>query len=112
MDQIKPYTFIANLGDLIEEIQPDSIISRTVYKDKHLKAILFGFDAEQELSEHTSSQDAIIHILAGDGRITLDTECFEVSAGAWVHMQARLKHSVIAHTPLQMILLMFDQTSE
>ena len=108
MDHTNPYTFIANLGDLIEVIQPDSIISRTFYKDKHLKAILFGFDAEQELSEHTSSQDAIIHILAGEGTITLDTDSFEVGAGAWVHMQARLKHSVVAHTPLQMLLLMFD----
>lgn len=112
MEAIKSYTFIADLGDLIDAIQTDSIISRTVYKDKHLKAILFGFDTGQELSEHTSSHDAVIHILKGNASITLGEDQFDVEAGAWIHMQAHLKHSVVANTPLQMLLLMFDHESE
>src|SRR3954447_22218449 len=65
-----PYLLIENLAGLIDTIKPNSIISRTFYKDDHLKAILFGFDTGQELSEHTASQAAIIQILQGEAAVT------------------------------------------
>ena len=61
-----PYTFIA---DLTREAKPptDGILSRTLYDDEGLKAVLFGFGAGQELSEHTSTMPAILQFLAGEG---------------------------------------------
>jgi quercetin dioxygenase-like cupin family protein len=103
------YTLIDNLPGLIGAIQPDSIISRTFHKDEHLKAILFGFDAGQELSEHTSSQAAIIQVIQGEAVVTLGDDRHELAAGAWIHMPPRLRHSVHARTPLVMLLLMFGQ---
>ena len=100
------YTLVENLTDLIETIQPDSIISRTFYNNTQLKAILFGFDAGQELSEHTASQAAIIQIVRGDAVITLGEDRYELSIGSWIHMPPRLKHSVQATTPLLMLLTM------
>jgi quercetin dioxygenase-like cupin family protein len=100
------YTLIENLSGLIETIQPDSIVSRTFYKDGQLKAILFGFDAGQELSEHTSSQAAIIQIVQGEAVITLGDDRYELTAGSWIHMPPLLKHSVQASTPLLMLLTM------
>lgn len=100
------YTLVEDLAGLIETIQPDSIVSRTFYKDDRLKAILFGFDAGQELSEHTASQAAIIQIVRGEATITLGEDRHELSAGAWLSMPPRLKHSVFAKTPLHMLLLM------
>lgn len=102
------YTLIPNFDGLIEEIQPDSIVSRTFYKGDGLKAILFGFDTGQELSEHTSSQAAIIQIVKGDATVTLGDDQHELSAGAWVQMAPRLKHSIFAKTQLHMLLLMFE----
>lgn len=101
------YTLIPDLGTLLN-IQPESIVSRTFYKDDHMKAILFGFDIGQELSEHTSSQTAIIQIVQGSATVTLGDDRHELSAGAWMHMQPRLKHSIVATSPLHMLLLMFD----
>lgn len=101
-----PYTLIENLAGLVESIQPESIISRTFYSDDRLKAILFAFDTGQELSEHTSSQAAMIHIVQGEAAVTLGDDRYDLSAGAWVHMTPRLKHSVYAKTPLVMLLLM------
>jgi quercetin dioxygenase-like cupin family protein len=101
------YTLVENLGDLIESIQPDSIVSRTFYKDARLKAIMFGFDAGQELSEHTASQAAIIQIVQGEAIVTLGEDRHELGAGAWMYMPPRLKHSVYAQTPLTMLLSMF-----
>jgi hypothetical protein len=49
---------------LIEEIPPESIVSRTVYRDKTVKAVLFGFAAGEGLSEHTAAQAAILYFCA------------------------------------------------
>lgn len=96
----------SNLEDLIPEIPSDSIVSRTIYKDADFKAVLFGFAPEQALSEHSAAQAAVIHILEGEAVITLDGETHEAHPGTWLHMAPRLRHSVVAKTPLKMLLLM------
>ncbi|MCA9330483.1 cupin domain-containing protein, partial [Candidatus Saccharibacteria bacterium] len=73
------YTLYEDLGNLVDAIQLDSIVSRTFYKDDQLRAILFGFDAGQELSEHTSSQTAVIQIIQGEATITLGDDKHELS---------------------------------
>ncbi len=74
--------------------------------DDQLKAVLFGFAAGQELSEHTASSPAVIHILRGEAQLTLGGKVCEACEGAWVHMPAQLPHSVQAKTPLVMLLLL------
>ncbi len=101
------YTLIDDLARLIDQIPVESIVSRTFYKGDRMKAVLFGFDTGQELSEHTSAQAAVIQIVQGEATITLGDDRHELSAGSWLHMPPRLKHSVYARTPLIMLLLMF-----
>ncbi len=100
------YTFIENLFAQLPEIPPDSIVSRTFYSEGQLKAILFGFAAGQELSEHTSSQLAILHFLQGEADLTLGSDKMSVSAGAWATMPPHLPHSIVAKTQVVMLLLM------
>jgi quercetin dioxygenase-like cupin family protein len=100
------YTFFSNLADPAN-IPADGILSRTIYSDDQMKAVLFGFSTGEELSEHTASSAAIIHIVQGDARLTLGNDTMEASAGTWVHMPPRLPHSVYAKTPVVMLLLMF-----
>ena len=66
------YSFIADLAAQIPDIPSDSIISRTVYSDEAVKAVLFGFAAGQELSEHTASSPALLHILRGEVPSNID----------------------------------------
>jgi len=68
------YNYIANLDAQIPEIPTDSILSRTFYQDEQLKAILFGFASGQELSEHTASVPAFIHILEGQAHLILGND--------------------------------------
>lgn len=103
----REYTLVNDLNALIDSIPTDSIVSRTFYKSDRVKAIVFGFDTGQELSEHTSSQAAIIEVVRGDATVTLGEDTYELSAGSWLAMPPRLKHSVHAKTPLVMLLLMF-----
>ena len=96
------------LADLAAEVQvpENGITSRTLYSGDDVKVILFGFDSGQELSEHTASMPALIHILSGQGRLTLGAEEQAASPGTWAYMEANLPHSVVAETPLVMLLTM------
>lgn len=97
--------------DLIAEIRdipPESIVSRTFFQDELVRIILFGFAAGQELSEHTSSKPAILHILKGEARLKLGQDEFDAKAGAWAHMPPNLPHSILAKTPLIMLLTLFE----
>ncbi len=94
------------IGDLVEavSIPADGITSRTVFQDERMKVVLFGFDAGQELSEQTASMPAVMHFLQGQARLTLGQDAQEAQAGTWVHLPARLPHSVYAKTPVIMLL--------
>ena len=96
------------IADLLREAPPpaDGILSRTVYNDDRLKAIVFGFGAGQELSEHTSSLPAVIHLLSGEAALTLGSDPLKAGPGTWIHMPPGLKHSVRAETPVVMLLLL------
>lgn len=100
------YTFLTNLAAALPEVPPNSIISHTVHKDERLHAILFGFAPGQELSEHTSAYPAILHFVSGRATLTLGSDVQVVEAGAWAYMQPRLPHSIVAETPVTMLLLM------
>jgi quercetin dioxygenase-like cupin family protein len=101
-----PYFFIKDLNAQVTGLAPDSILSRSLYSDDQIRVFLFTFAPGQELSEHTASVPAIIHILEGDVRLTLGKDEFDAGPGAWAHMQAQLPHSVYAKTPTNMLLIM------
>jgi len=101
-----PYTYFENLASEIPEIPPDSIVSRTLYDDDQHKAILFGFAAGQELSEHTASQTALLYFVQGQAKLTLGGDESQAQPGTWVRMAPRLPHSVFAETTLVMLLLL------
>ncbi|HVT28879.1 MAG TPA: cupin domain-containing protein [Lacipirellulaceae bacterium] len=94
--------------DLANKIEPpaDGTLSKTIYQDERVKAVLFGFAAEQELSEHTASTPAIMHFLSGESEVTLGPEKTIARAGTWIHMLAQLPHSIRARTPVVMLLLL------
>lgn len=104
------HTTYEDLLSLIPEFIPDSIVSRTVFDDDRLKAVLFAFAPQQELSEHTSAHAAILHFLQGDARLTLGDEETQARSGTWVHMPARLPHSIVAKTNVIMLLLMLKSS--
>jgi quercetin dioxygenase-like cupin family protein len=100
------FAFHADLAELVGTIQPDSIISRSVHNDDRIRVTLFGFAAGQELTEHTASKPAIIQVLAGEGTYGLGREVVDVGPGSWAYMEPHLPHTVVARTPLVMLLTM------
>jgi quercetin dioxygenase-like cupin family protein len=94
--------------DIAAEVVPpaDGIVSRTLHNDAGLKAVIFGFGAGQELSEHTASMPAVMHFLKGEATVTLGDERVEARPGTWIHMQAGQLHTINAQTPTTMLLLL------
>lgn len=94
--------------DLIQAAEPpaDGILSRTVFQDDRLKAVVFGFGQGQELSEHTASKPAMLFFVKGEAVVGLGQDSQEARAGTWIHMPAGLKHSIKAKTPVVMLLIL------
>lgn len=102
------YTLVPDLGHMLPQTPPDSIISRTFYQDDQVRVILFAFAPGQELSEHTSSKPAILHFLSGEARLWLGGEEMSARRDTWVHMPAQLKHRILAQSEVTMLLYLFE----
>lgn len=100
------YKLIADLAELLPGIAEDTIISRSVYQDDQVKAILFGFAPGQELSEHTAARPAILHFLKGEAELTLGKDISVARQGTWAYMEAHLPHSILARTEVVLLLMM------
>ena len=103
-----PYFIVDELSSQMPEIPADSILSRTFYADEQIRVILFEFAKGQELSEHTASKPALLHFLQGEAQLTLGKDQFEARPGTWVHMQPNLAHSILAQTPVVMLLYLLE----
>ena len=99
------YTYII---DLAKEAEPpaDGILSRTVFQDDQLKAVVFGFGQGQELSEHTAAKPAMLFFVQGESTVGLGDDIQQAQPGTWIHMPANLKHSIKANTPVVMLLVL------
>ena len=97
------YLYLPEMGG---EVPPDGILSRTVFSSDGMKVVLFSFAPGTELSEHTAAKPAVLHFLEGEAELTLGEDARSARPGIWVHMPARLPHSVKAVTEVRMLLLM------
>jgi hypothetical protein len=71
-------------------VPPSGILSRTLHADRDVRAIVFGFAAGEELSEHTSSRAAIIQVLSGGFDLTLGEERGTRASGCGPAAPARI----------------------
>jgi quercetin dioxygenase-like cupin family protein len=88
------------------------VVSRTLLQTTHARVILFGFAAGQELSEHTSTQHALVQILSGECDFSLDGQWHSLQAGALLHMPPNLPHAVRAKQPFSMLLTLIKPNQE
>src|SRR4051812_32748893 len=93
--------------DLAREAEPpaDGILSRTVFHDDRLKAVVFGFGQGQELSEHTAAKPALPFFVKGEASVGPGDDVQEAQAGTRVHMPEGLKHSIKAKTLVVILLV-------
>lgn len=96
-------TVIADLRSEVD-VPQDGTLSRVLYKDDDVRLVVFAFDTDQELTEHTASMPAIIQVITGSCRLGLGDTSITAVPGTWVHMDAHLQHSVVALEPTILLL--------
>jgi quercetin dioxygenase-like cupin family protein len=66
--------------------------------------VLFGFAEGQELTEHTSTQQAVIQILTGECEFSLAGQQHLLKSGDLLYMPPNLRHAVKATRQFSMLL--------
>ncbi len=96
----------ARILSMPEETQfaANGIVSRTLLRTPTTRVVLFGFAEGQELSEHTSTSEALIQILSGRCEFSLDGKPHSLKAGDLLHMPPNLPHAVKATEKFSMLL--------
>ena len=59
----------------------NGIVSRTLLRTATSRIVLFGFAEGQELTEHTSTQSAVVQILSGECEFSLGGKPHAAKAG-------------------------------
>jgi quercetin dioxygenase-like cupin family protein len=103
----------AGVVSLSEETQfaTNGIVSRTLLRTPTSRVVLFGFAEGQELTEHTSTQEALVQILSGKCEFELDGQARQLKAGDLVFMPPNLPHSVKAIEKFSMLLTLSKPVS-
>lgn len=96
---------VAHLAALVD-YQEGAVVSRTLINRPTGTVTLFAFDAGQQLSEHTTPFDALVHVLDGEAEITISGSPLHLAAGQMVIMPAEKPHAVRAVGRLKMMLVM------
>ncbi|HMP82269.1 MAG TPA: cupin domain-containing protein [Verrucomicrobiota bacterium] len=96
----------AKIVSLAEETRfaPNGIVSRTVLVTPNSRTVLFGFAEGQELTEHTSTQHALIQILSGECDFSLAGKPHPLKSGDLLYMPPNLPHAVRATKQFAMLL--------
>lgn len=104
----------AQVRQLTDELQlPESGKMNVVLTDdKNAKVVAFAFAAGAGLAEHVAPLPAIIQIVQGEAALTVGDQAVEGKPGTWIQMTAKTPHSIMATTPLVMLLTLLKAGSE
>lgn len=105
MDPNPSATVIADLAAEVE-IPADGTLSRVLYNDESMRVVIFAFDADQELTEHSTPSAAILQVVSGRLALDLGDGTVNAGPGAWIRMAPGLPHSVRSVEPSIMLLTM------
>jgi len=83
---------------------PNGIVSRTLFRGPNVRVVLFGFAEGQELTEHTSTQTAMVQVLSGECDFSLSGKVQKLKAGDFLYMPPNAPHAVRASTQFSMLL--------
>jgi quercetin dioxygenase-like cupin family protein len=98
-----PHTAVVDAAAAVG-VQPGAVVSRVVYRDERLNVTVFALDAGEGLSEHQAARVALVQVLSGRLRLSVDGEDLEAGPGFWLHMAPGTRHSLVASAPTVMLL--------
>lgn len=98
---------VDDLGALVDVVA-DGTLSKVVHHGDGVRLVLFAFDRDQELTEHTASVPASLQVLRGRLAVGVGEERIELVPGGYVHLPAKAPHSVRALEPTVLLITMIS----
>lgn len=98
---------------LVEQIEYNTgqVSSKTLSQNPNVSVTLFSFSKGEEISTHTSRGDAMVTVLEGLAKITVDNVDYQVGAGETIVMPATIPHALFAVENFKIILtVVFPKT--
>jgi quercetin dioxygenase-like cupin family protein len=90
--------------DTETKFTPNGVVSRTLVNTGQCRVVLFGFAEGQELTEHTSTQHALVQILSGECDFSLNGQWHALKPGSLLHMPPNVPHAVRGTQAFSMLL--------
>lgn len=84
--------------------QPGQVVSKTLVQNAAVSVTIFAFEKDEEISTHESGGDAMVTVLEGTGKFTINGEEYFLEAGQSIIMPAGKPHAVYGHERFKMLL--------
>ena len=85
--------------------QDGQIVSKTLVQNNKISMTLFSFEKGEQISTHAAGGDAMVIVLEGTGRFTVDGVEYLVSEGQSIIMPKDIPHAVYGQERFKMLLL-------
>lgn len=102
LKNIQPEQVLSLAGQVTA--QSGQIVSRTLAQTPAVSLTLFAFAKGEEISTHESRGDALVQVLEGSGRFTVDGVDYMCRAGESLVMPAQKPHAVYGEEDFKMLL--------
>lgn len=98
-----PMEEVMQLPKLIE-VSQGQVVSKTFAQNDAVSLTLFAFDKGEEIGIHDSEGDALVTVIEGKGKFTVDGVDYVLDPGESLVMPAKKPHSVYAEESFKMLL--------
>ena len=106
MEQLIKNISKAEVLTLKEQVsyQEGQVVSKTLVQNDAVSVTLFAFEKDEEISTHESGGDAMVTVLEGTGRFTIEGDVFTLHEGETIIMPAKKPHAVYGEERFKMLL--------
>jgi len=101
-------SFVTQLREQLE-YPHTGVLSKVLLKDQACQYTLFCLAANTEISEHTSTRNATINVIEGQGLLTLLGQDIALKPGVFVFMPANAPHALKSEGNLAFLLTLSEK---
>lgn len=102
-------SLVIQLKDKIEYAET-GVLSKVLLKVPYCQYTLFCLAAGTDIAEHTSTRNAVVQVIEGQGTLTLEGQDINLEPGVFVFMPANAPHALKAEANLAFILTLSAAT--
>lgn len=84
--------------------QDGQVVSKTLVQNDLVSVTIFSFDKGEEISTHAAGGDALVTVLDGTGKFTIDGDEYILTKGESIIMPKDIPHAVYGQEKFKMLL--------